>query len=497
MDRPGAAASEPTALDPAVAIRTLERLLPERAAVRLVGSEIAALADALRAAGYRVQCQPNEERAEVLLVVETALAPVVQELDNPRSSLSADGILLLAGRLAWGESRPRDVLPASELVAGLYERGFAVLERRVLGTDVEDQDEIPPLRRDGPVRSELLVARRDGYAVRSYRPGDEAALLALFHEAFPHDDRELAHWFWKYRDHPQGGPFLSVAVGADGRIGAHYGAYPVPFLDSTGSALRTFEAFHIGDTMTARWARRVGRRRTTLVARTAQHFYHRHCAHRIGFNYGFNTGKIHRFYLRLVPGSEYLEPAAYRVLELAQRRPRPPGFLDRRVRGARVERVEAIDGEWDELFERAAPAYSLLTVRDRRQLQWRYFDRPDVDYLLLAVRRRDRLVGWGAFLRRGDALIWGDALFDPDHRAAVSALLAGALGTEEGRSAQRIEAWFPPRPAFWHATLTDLGFESRPEPNGLALIYMEFEERDLGRRLSEDLYYTMADSDLF
>ncbi len=480
-----------------VTVARLRRLRPPGASVLLVGPEMAALEGELRSAGYDIErverILPPVGGREVILAGESALvAP--DALEKLHSGLRPDGLLLLPVRLAWGRERPEGSLVASDLIARLYEAGFALLDRVGLDAPLQRR-ETPPLHAEGPVRRELLVARHDANKVRSYRSGDETEILELFHAAFPHDRRSLEKWRWRYVE--PGGPFLSLAMDAEERIATHHGAFPVPMVDATGANPHGFEAFQAGDTMTARGADRSGTRRTTSLARAIQHFYCRHCAHRVGFVYGFNAGRIHRHYLRHIPGTRLLEPAAYRVLELEAGRPRARGFWRRAVDGVRVERVVNPGPEFDELFRRVAPTYGLLAVRDAARLRWRYRDRPESDHFLLAVRRRGRLLGWGAFQRRNEVLVWGDALFDPRHGKLARELLMAALESDEGRGAKRIEGWYPDRPIFWDEVLRELGFERREDPEKLAFIFIEFEERDLQRRLSERLYYSRADSDLF
>lgn len=483
-------------------IRVIRRWKSPPAEVLLVGSRAEAIREDLCAEGYRIASDDTFESSDGIDVALIERAPeeggtaVANTLRRLHEILEPEGLLVVKGTLSWGSEHPPGSWPATELVASLYESAFVVLAREIL-EDRHQQGEAPPIHREGPIREEIVAARREEYRVRSYAPGDEHPILELFHQAFPHDRRDLEHWRWKHLRNPCGGPFLSLAVDAEDRIGAHYAGYPVRFRDATGGRPRTFQAFHIGDTMTARWAQGIGGRRTALLVRATQHFFHRHCAYRVGFNYGFNTGKIHRFYLRIVPGSEYLEPAPYRVLDRQRLAPAGRSFLERNGDRLAVDTVGVVDGAWDELFERAATSYGLLAERRAEYLTWRYLDRPDRRYQLLAVRRSGRLVGWGVFRREGDALVWGDALFEPGRENLAGLLLERALAEPENDDVEKIEAWFPRRPAFWNLALERLGFERQEEPEELALIYMAFEERDLARRFREDLYYSLGDSDLF
>jgi hypothetical protein len=332
------------------------------------------------------------------------------------------------------------------------------------------------------------------FLIRGYEPGDETRILELFARAF-HQSRGLPHWRWKYRECPYGELAISLAVDGEGRAMAHYAGYPVPFFRASGDPQATMIAYQIGDTMTRPEARGIGRRSTSLLARTAGHFYARFCAGRVAFNYGFNVGGIQRFSVRQLR-ADRVESVPFRVREL----PAPwraPGLWRRVAGGFTVGAVEAVDPGWDAFFARVAPAYGFLVRRDARYLGWRYLARPDVPYLVLAARRRRALIGWSVFARRDEALVWGDALVDPAHADAAGLLLAAAAAHPMARGARRVQGWFSSRPAWFASLLDGLGFRTEPEPQDLGLMCVPWQAADAGAWMRRELYYTYGDSDLF
>jgi SAM-dependent methyltransferase len=328
------------------------------------------------------------------------------------------------------------------------------------------------------------------YTIRGYEPGDETRILELFEQVF-HHRRDLAHWAWKFRDSPYGGLRISLAVDAEGRAAAQYAAYPVPFFHSSGAPVI---AHQIGDQMTRPGAR--GRLGTSLVARAARDFYARFCAGRVAFNYCFLASRTEKLSVRLL-SSERVEPVPFRRRELDAAPLPAPGRWRRLVSRVAVEPADTVDGRWDAFFRDVAPAYVFLTQRDARYVRWRYLQRPDARYLLLAARRRGVLVAWAVFTRRAETLIWGDALVHPDHPDAVASLLHAALAGPLGHGARSIQGWFPARPAWFAATLDRLGFRLEPEPEGLSLMCVPWQEPDAIAQMRRDLYYTYGDSDLF
>jgi hypothetical protein len=241
--------------------------------------------------------------------------------------------------------------------------------------------------------------------------------------------------------------------------------------------------------------RHVGRGPTSLLGRTVRHYYARFCEGQVAFNYGFNTGNIQRFSMSFV-GARRLESLPFHVLDLERRPLAPPDRLRSWLAGYRSERITGFDERWDRFFQRVSGAYRLLVERDARYLEWRYARCPDTEYFLYAVFRRGRLAGWSVFRRKGERLLWGDALFDPRHPAAIRQLLAAVLATPEHRQVRTVETWITPRPAWWAERVLELGFEPRPEPDDLGFVFVPF-GHDPEEGFRAHLYYTMGDSDLF
>jgi len=142
------------------------------------------------------------------------------------------------------------------------------------------------------------------------------------------------------------------------------------------------------------------------------------------------------------------------------------------------------------------PRYGMLVERDARYLDWRYGRQPGGEYRVYACSHRGRLVAWSVFRRRQDALVWGDVLCDPRSPDAVRRLLAHALAQPEHAGVARVDTWATARPGWWRPLLRSIGFEERPDPQGLGLVFVPF-EIDPAEPMRTHLYYTMGDSDLF
>ncbi len=326
------------------------------------------------------------------------------------------------------------------------------------------------------------------FLIRSYRAGDETQILELFARSF-HQPRTLEHWRWKYAENPYGTFRISEAFEAGGELVGHYAGYPVPFR-LNGESIK---AYQIGDTMTDVPVRHVGRGPTSILGRTALHFYATFCEGSVGFNYGFNVANIQKFSLRFLR-SDRVEPVSYRVRDLDVAPLPRVTRAERWLRGVQLALVSATDAEWDELFTRAAPSYGFLLQRDARWVSWRYLSCPDTRYIVVSIRKWRRLVGWLVFRIREERLTIGDLLIHPDHIDALEIALRHLAHVYPVRA---VEGWFPPRPAWLDAALKTLRLESRPEPQDLSLMCVPFVRGDAVARMRESLYYTMGDGDLF
>jgi hypothetical protein len=254
--------------------------------------------------------------------------------------------------------------------------------------------------------------------------------------------------------------------------------------------------YHLGDKMTRKRFRAEGYGKSSLLAKTFNHFKATYGAS-IPFGYGFGTHHSLRFGLRFLNYSD-TEAVWYRRLDVIARRPHiKASNLKRLILGQRVDEVSSTDRSWTDFFDSVGPYYRYLAKRDEQYINWRYLRRPDRKYLLLSVKKRGELAGWSVFYREGNRIIWGDALFTPGDMPSVMHIFQHLLILPYSEGVEIIESWFPPRPAWWDAILKRLGFISEKEPNDLHLTGPVFSDSGSIDMLRKYFYYTMGDSDLF
>lgn len=335
---------------------------------------------------------------------------------------------------------------------------------------------------------------KDDFVIRGYRQGDEYAILEMFNEVF-NQSRDISHWHWKYRNHPWGGHYISLALTSEGLPVAHYGGYPVRMtIHSPEKDVKEFLTFQLGDKMTRAGFRNVGIRTRGLLARSFFHFRDLYGQY-APFGFGFGTHHSLRMGILLFKYMK-VEKIPFRKLDLSGYKNPHWRKIMPAVHRIHVEEIPDTGRDWTEFFHRVAPHYSCLTTRNEEYVRWRYISRPDKKYFILALKQKSKLLGWSVFSRDQEKLQWVDGLFDPAY-VRYSRLILDHLRTSPfSRDAGIMHGWFPRRPGWWSRILDELGFVSEQEPDDLHLTGPVFNMADAEIFLRNNLYYTMGDSDL-
>jgi SAM-dependent methyltransferase len=347
--------------------------------------------------------------------------------------------------------------------------------------------------RSGQFGYEVWDARNDGLVVRPFKAGDEGAILEMFREVFQ-VDRSLDHWSWEFLENPFGGPQV-ITVWDGNTLVSNYAACPSPFWMDDHMILVNQGV----DTMTLPSHRGVGRGPTSLLARAVRLFYRLHCEGKVGFYYGFNTGRIQKFGRMFLDYSVVAQVTEWRLadepLETLAARGRWKDWLC----GYSASEATEVSGWADAFFASVRARYGRLIARNSQYLTWRYLNHPTFDYVLVVVRQGGRVVGWWLVKVEGEAMIIGDALFVPEAIRAPVVGLSAVLRILKGRETtiREIRGWFSEHPPWWANRLKQLGFKPHREPNNLSLCMNTFLEPMEPQAVADRMYFTNGDSDLF
>jgi GNAT superfamily N-acetyltransferase len=295
------------------------------------------------------------------------------------------------------------------------------------------------------------AAPEAGVRIREWCPGpDDAPLLALGNRAFDLE-RTPEFFAWKYRANPAGPARIGVAE-LDGRPVCMAAALPMR-MRLGGRDVRGSISVDIATAPELRGRGLYRRVASTLWTQLAEDGF--------ALTYGF-TNRLSTDVTLGVLGRREVGPLPLRVRPLRpvrlaaaalglgsdavdpgpDVRPAAAGPAAGGPLGEGVERVAGFDARWDELWRRIEPNVDVAVVRDSRFLSWRYVERPDADYEILA----DLPEGPDGPL--GGYLIWrpldrfgvrsafvADLAADPGHPGAAARLLRGAARRARHRGA--------------------------------------------------------------
>ena len=251
------------------------------------------------------------------------------------------------------------------------------------------------------------AAAGDALEVRTYRPGDEAAIIELFERTFERTmgrTESLRHWKWEFCDTPAG--YQAILLAWSGRkLAAQYTAMPVRMhvdgasIDGALSLDTVTDAAFRGRGLFPKLAKQLNAGLAARGSFAIFGFPNENSARPIFSKVGW---------VELAPFPLLVKPLRGGVKAQLARRGAigrllaPHGELAwsivrkraRRITSSlQAEEVKEFPPDTDQLWERARHGKRICVVRDRRYLTWRYVDNPDSIYRIWTLREGGTLVG--------------------------------------------------------------------------------------------------------
>ena len=319
------------------------------------------------------------------------------------------------------------------------------------------------------------------FRFREYRREDEAKVLALWKLAFG-KDLSVPIWRWKYADNPFGNRILLCVDSGDSLAVVMYAGAPY----RANWRGRTVEIVQLMDIMS-----HPDYRKTGLFVKSADAFFELFAGgdsvlyYGIPSEYHFNIGNKYLHYSGLESGVSYLSCAPHQLRGA------------RRVLGGVVDEVGSTDERFDRLWERQRRHYPLAVIRDAAFLRWRFLGHPEKSYSICTYRPRfaRELLGYAVVGFDDETARLVDILMPPGQRQ-IADFLGRLAGIVADRGAARFETWMPAG-HFLTAGAQAAGWVREKEPLGIVPTARSFDEELTIPWVSENLFYTMADSDLF
>lgn len=303
----------------------------------------------------------------------------------------------------------------------------------------------------------------DTLTLRTYQPGDEVRLNELFNRVFG-EQRQLELWRWQFLHNPVGLKSTWYLLAEHcGAIVGQYATLPRRFCYRGTPILATQPVDSFIDPSVRRGIRPIKAMFTQSVTNLKQG------GGALGF--GFPNPGHYKVGKRLLG---YADLGCFRPLFLrlnwhsaiARRLPLPQALLDA-LRSANtaftrrwlmskhrceqcrtsIKRVDRFDARFDRLWERNRLKSTLIGVRDQRELQWRFFDKPGTSYeVLIAEETQGEISGYVVYkigVQNGTRVGYIVDLLC-DHHSALHALAFGVLKDMNDSKVDCVLCWMTP-----------------------------------------------------
>ena len=333
---------------------------------------------------------------------------------------------------------------------------------------------------------EIVRTDSGNFVIRPYLPEDEAGVLTLWEAAF---QKQLhpALWRWKYLENPYDRQIM-LCVSEKGIPVAMYSGIPYRAVFKGEPTHFT----HLMDNVSHPAFRGVIGGRRGLFVRTADALFDRwggpHCSI---FIYGF-PGERHfllgKRILKYTALSNNLSHMGVSAAELARRKLPFVG---------KIEPLMEIDGALDDQLKEARAYYPFAVFRDASFIDWRFMRHPEKTYRIWVYRSyfRKELKGYAVFSYEDDKAVMIDILMPPSNRTIQDFL--ARLGNELVRKGlNRIETLLPKNHFLTHAAKS-AGFEIIEDQPIFVPTGRIFHPTLSFDWINENIFYTMADGDLY
>jgi len=330
-----------------------------------------------------------------------------------------------------------------------------------------------------------IITRQGKYYIRPYLDSDEGRVIDLWELAF-NNKIERKVWRWKYHNNPFGRQIM-LCLNDDGYPIVMYGGTP---FDANWEG-RNIKMVQLTDSMSHPEYRQATSGRKGLFIQTAEHFFDVFAAPQKSiFYYGFPGKRAYRLGNLFLKYYEISDGGRYLFAEVLNLNIKPFQFL------GSVITLSTISNNFDKLWKSLKVYYPLSVVRNSRFLQWRYFDNPKQEYQIYVCKNiMGKALAYVALTINYNKATIVDVLAKPKSRALQN-LMYRIVKDCKKKGVFSFQTWLA-NEHFITLDLIKLGFEIKEEPLGLTVVGRTFSEKLEFEFASSNIYFNMADGDLF
>jgi GNAT superfamily N-acetyltransferase len=268
-----------------------------------------------------------------------------------------------------------------------------------------------------------------------YRPEDRRVVDALYRRVFGHDAAEGSRlrWDWQYRrnpNNPRGEPEIWIAREGTVIVG-QYATMPVQLM-LAGRGIRGSWGMDVmvaperqrqglGEVLFRTWDRNVGASLGLGLSESSYRLFNKLRWPDVG-PLPCLVKPLTRRALRMPNW-----PVAVNRLVSAVTLPIVKIVARTRPLGAEVRMIQRFDDSFTAFWESVAGKFDFAVKRDAAYLNWKFVSAPHIRYLIAALRREDRNVGYAVYRHfretHGRVTLLVDFLTDPDDEAGMRTLV--------------------------------------------------------------------------
>ncbi len=325
------------------------------------------------------------------------------------------------------------------------------------------------------------------YELRPFRPGDESGILDLWEVAF-NARMPLERFTWKYLDNPYDRAMM-LCVDDNGEVVTFYGGIPFRFQyrDKVVQGVQLMDIMSHPD-----------HRQNKVFAATAKQFIAHFCTpDRLAFMYGF-PGAHHFAIGERILGYQKTVETAYLTAHIPDMASgRSPDASGTGVTMHSILEHDLDKAAWQKFWPQVSHAYPFSLVRDARFLQWRFFRHPEKTYSVYRFTKNntDQIIGYAVLSFAPEKAVLVDFMAKDSFDLFQQMLLCLKDMLLE-KQVHTLVTWLPDT-HFLADRARQSGWHQCDEPTGIIPTVALFDHSPPLDWITPNIYYTMADADLF